>query len=112
MKTVGHFFIKSCLILARMRNASDKHCRENQNTHFVFNNFSFVNHAICEIMWKNTAQQGEGQVTIWCMRIVCWLTKVTHTLTICNTSTFPLYQWLQEHISVLCYTYIACLARQ
>jgi len=24
-----------------MRNISDKHCRENQNTHFTFNNFFF-----------------------------------------------------------------------
>ena len=27
-------------VLLRMRNVSDKSCRENQNTHFVFSNFS------------------------------------------------------------------------
>ena len=31
------FFIISRSILLRMRNVSDKSCRENQNTHFVFN---------------------------------------------------------------------------
>jgi len=32
------FFIISCSVLLRMRNISDKSCRENQNTHFMFNN--------------------------------------------------------------------------
>jgi hypothetical protein len=30
-----------------MRNVSDKSLRENQNTHFIFNNF-FLNHAFVE----------------------------------------------------------------
>jgi len=34
-----HFFIMSHSVLPRMRNVSDKSCRGNQNTHFVFNNF-------------------------------------------------------------------------
>jgi hypothetical protein len=33
------FVITSRWILLRMRNVSDKSCRENQNTHFVFSNF-------------------------------------------------------------------------
>ena len=33
------FFIKSRSFPFRMRNVSDKSCRENQNTHFVFSNF-------------------------------------------------------------------------
>ena len=39
-------------ILLRMRNVSDKSCRENQNTHLVFSNF-FLNHAVYEKMRKN-----------------------------------------------------------
>jgi len=35
------FLITSRLILLRIRNVSDKICRENQDTHFVFNNFFF-----------------------------------------------------------------------
>ena len=31
-----HIYEKSRLILLRMRNVSDKYCRENQNTHFMF----------------------------------------------------------------------------
>jgi hypothetical protein len=52
-------------ILVRMRNVSDKSCRENQNTHFMFNNFFSENRAICEIMWKNMVQPDRPQMTIW-----------------------------------------------
>ena len=46
--------ITSRSVLLRMRNVSDKNCRENQNTHFTFSNFFFPeNHAVYEIMWKN-----------------------------------------------------------
>ena len=34
------FIIISCSVL-RMRNISDKSCRENQNTHFMFDTFFF-----------------------------------------------------------------------
>jgi len=43
------FFIILHSVLLRMRNVSDKSCRENQNTHFMFKNF-FLNGAIYEIM--------------------------------------------------------------
>jgi hypothetical protein len=35
------FLITSRSVLQRMKNISDKICRENRNTHFVFNNFLF-----------------------------------------------------------------------
>jgi len=34
------FMIISRRILLRMRNVSDKSCRENRNTHFIFHNFA------------------------------------------------------------------------
>jgi hypothetical protein len=37
------FLAKSCCILLIMRNVSDKRCRENQNTRFVFNTLFFLN---------------------------------------------------------------------
>ena len=37
------FFIISRSVLLRMRNVSDKICRQNQNAHFMFNNFFFEN---------------------------------------------------------------------
>jgi len=32
------YMIISHSVFLRMRNVSDKNCRENQNTHFIFNN--------------------------------------------------------------------------
>jgi hypothetical protein len=50
------FLITSCSVLLRMRNVSDKSCKENQNTHFMFNNFFLKNHAVYEIMWKSVVE--------------------------------------------------------
>jgi hypothetical protein len=49
-------------------------------------------------------------MTIWRMRIACWITKATNT----NTRyviliAFPLQQWLQERASMLRYPCLACL---
>jgi len=38
LEDLNTFCIMSRSVLVRMRNVSDKSCRENQNTHFVFNN--------------------------------------------------------------------------
>jgi hypothetical protein len=35
-------------------------------------------------MWENMVERDRLQMTIWRMRIACWLPKITHTLT-CNT---------------------------
>jgi len=88
-----------------MRNVSDKSCRENPNTHFTFNNFfPPENRAVYEIMWKNIVQRGRPQMTIWRMRIACWITKATNTHSECVIRTeFPLQQWLQERASMLCH---------
>jgi len=56
----------------------DKSCTENQNTHFMFF-FSPKNPAVYEIMWQNTVQPDRQQMTIWRMRITCWITKATDT---------------------------------
>ena len=37
------FLFRSRSVLLRMRNVSDKSCRENQDTHFVFSNVLFEN---------------------------------------------------------------------
>ena len=60
------FLTISRSVLRRMRNFSDKSCRENQNTHFVFIFFfSPENRAFYVIMWKNTVERGRPQTTIW-----------------------------------------------
>jgi hypothetical protein len=95
-----------------MRNVSDKSCRENQNAHFVFNNFFFLsleNRAVYEIMWKNTVETVRPQMT-WRISIACWIPKATNTHSqYVILTAFQLQQWLHERTSMLRYIYIACL---
>ena len=103
------FLIISCLFLVRMGNVSERSYIENQNTHFIFNNF-FENHAVYEIMWKSVVEPDRSQMAIWCMHVTCWMTKATNTHSqYAVLIALPLQQWLHECASVLRYTYIACL---
>jgi len=103
------FFITSRSFLLKMRNVSDKSCRENQNTHFVFSNF-FFNRTVYETMWKNMVQPDRPQMTVRCMRISCCIPKATNTHSqYVILIALPLQQWLRERASILHYTHIACL---
>ena len=73
------FLIISRSILLRMRNVSDKSCREYQNTHFVSSSSFLDNGTVYEIMWKNTIESERQQMTIRRMRIACWIPKATNT---------------------------------
>ena len=67
--------------LLRARNVSDKSCREHQNTHFVFSKSPPETRAAYEKMWKNIIQPDKPHMTIWRMRIACWVPKATSTHT-------------------------------
>ena len=41
--------------------------------------FFFLNRAVYEIMWKNIAELGRPQLTIWRKRVACWIPKATNT---------------------------------
>ena len=73
----------------------------------------FDNRSLYVIMWKNITEPGRPQMIIWRMRIACWTpTKATNKhseYVIFND--FPLQRWLYECISLLSYTYFACLLR-
>ena len=58
------FLIISRSVLLRMGNVADKICGENQNTHFMFSNFFFFNHAFCEITWENIVVPYRPQMKI------------------------------------------------
>ena len=75
-KIISHWIL-------RMRNVSDKNCRENHNTHFIFSNFILKNCAVYEIMWggqgpprgvepmmmimwKNMVEPDRPQMTVLC----------------------------------------------
>ena len=56
------YFIVCRSVLHRMKNVSHKICRENQNTHFVFNNFFPPRKS--RRLWDNVEKYGRaGQAT-------------------------------------------------
>jgi hypothetical protein len=76
------FTIISRWILLRMRNISDKSCRGNQETHFMFNKSpppKKKNCAVYEIMWKNRDRQATSDNIIWHMCVACWIFKAIQT---------------------------------
>ena len=97
-------------ILLRMKNISDKICRENQNTLFVFQLIFFLeNCAVFEIMWKSTVESGRPQIAILRMRIARLIPRATntHTHSVCVILiAFPLQYWFHESTSMLLYTHI------
>jgi len=58
------FMVISRLVFLRMRNISDKICRENENTYFTFDNSFFLKSSVYEIMCKNIVQPVCPQMTI------------------------------------------------
>ena len=51
-----------------MKIFSDNGCQENQNTHFIFNNFFFPppeNRAVYETMWSNIVEPVRPQMKIY-----------------------------------------------
>jgi hypothetical protein len=58
---------------------------------------------------ENVVQLGRPQMTIWLMRIACWIPKATYSHSeYVILTVFPLQQWLYERSSLLRYTYISC----
>ena len=80
------FMITYCVILLKMRNVSNKSCRENQNTYFMLNNFSRKSCRLWDDVEKyGRAGEATGDDIIRCIRFACWLAKVTHTHTHTHT---------------------------
>jgi len=52
---------------------------EKIKTHILCSITFFENRVVYEIMWKNNVQPDRPQMTIWRMRISCWIPKATHT---------------------------------
>ena len=64
IKTNIHFFYLISLNSYQNEKYSYKSCGENQNTHFVFSNFSRKSCSLYEIMWGNTVQPDRPQRAI------------------------------------------------
>ena len=84
-----------------------------RNTRFVINKLFFETRAVCEIVWKSSVERGRPLMTIWRMRIACWVPKATKAHTACvMIIAFTLQQWMYEGASILRYTFIACLVQE
>ena len=83
----------SRLTLLRMRNISDKSCRETQNTHLCSVIYS-DNHAVYEIKWENMVEPDgpPDENIIQCMRLVWWIAKATKKNTNTHTHTLRIYK--------------------
>ena len=104
------FMVISHSFIFRMRNVSDKICRENQNTYFVFSDFSSKIVSSMRKCGKNIVERDRVQVAIWQMPIACWIPKAknTHSQYVIPIA-FPIQKLLHERASISSYTYIVCL---
>ena len=59
-----NYVIVSRSVLFRMKNVSDKICRENKNTHFMLSIPPPPKIVGYEIMWENRLQPDRPQITI------------------------------------------------
>jgi len=77
----------------------------------MFSNLSFPeNLVVYKMMWINIVEPDMLHITIWRMRIACWIIMATNThLEYAILIAFPLQQLLHERASMLRYMYIACL---
>jgi len=91
-----YFFDHISMNSLRMRSVSDKICRENQNTYFMFNSFCWNIVPFMRKSVKNCrAQQAIAHVH-WMLDT--WGYK--HTLRICNTYCFSCNKGLCDHTSM------------
>jgi len=47
--------------------------------HFLCSITFFEIYAVCEVMWKNNVELVRPLMTVWRMRIACWIPKATNT---------------------------------
>jgi hypothetical protein len=75
---------------------------ETIKTHILCLIFLFENRTVYQIMWKNIVVPDKPQMTIWRMRIACWITKAkgTHSEYVTLIAS-PMQQRLHERASVL-----------
>jgi len=50
---------------------------EKLETHLLSSITSFQKSCLYEIMWKNIVERGMPQLTIWRVRIACWIGRAT-----------------------------------
>ena len=103
----GYFSWRPCIFMVishsvrlRMRNVSDKSCRENPNSHFTSSNLfffwkSFLLLSNVEKHCIDRQARYDGKTRR--MRFACWITKATniHSEYIIHFFCFPWQEWLR-----------------
>jgi len=94
--------------LLRMRKILDSFVEKIKIHLFCSITFFFPEyHAVYEIMWKNSVEPDRPQMTIWSMRIACWIRNATNTHLQYNTYCFLHDSNCCMHASsLLRYTYV------
>jgi len=84
---------------------------ESTERHFTVNIFFLETRAVYEIMWESMVETDRPQMTIWRMRLACWVPKATNTHSqYVILIAFPPQKWLHEGASLLClYIYCPCI---
>jgi hypothetical protein len=86
-----------------MRNVSDKICRENQNTHFVFSDFFSKIVSFMRKFGKHIVERGGYKSQHGTRALHAWIPKASEThLQHAKRIAFPLQQWLRERAVMLC----------
>ena len=93
-------------VLFKMRNVSNIMLYRKSTHNLMFSNFLSKSHRLRDNV-ENTVESNRSKITVWLLRIVCWIPKVTNTHS--EWVILPLQQWSPESISVLGDTYTACL---
>jgi hypothetical protein len=76
----------------------------------MFSNFFFENFAAYKRTWKNIVQPDMVHMTVWRMRIACYIPKATNTHSECvMLIAFPLQQWLFMN-ATQCYIRLHCMS--
>ena len=108
--TISRWFL---LIMRTVSNK--KNCRENQNTHFMFSDVFQKSCLLWYVEKCGGARGATNYVTIWRIRVACWINKATHAQALTHADkyvifiTFSRQPLLRERASMLRSTYTVCL---
>jgi len=102
------FFIISCSILLRIKKLSNKVVEKFET--YIVCSIIFFYFDFYEIICKDIVERDGPQMTIWRIRIACWISKAKNTHSSCVILiVFPLQQWLHESASLLRYITLTVL---
>jgi hypothetical protein len=83
-----------------MRKVSDQTCREDQNTHFIYNDLFLQKYRSLRdnVEKYGTARQTEDGNIIRHLRTACWINKATNTHTLTLTENIQCVQKVAVHL--------------